>query len=426
MSFIGSMLGDSTGAGFQAQGASPQQQQTAYNQTQTGLQNQQAFINALQAQNGIGNQSSVFAQQQALANQLQNVANGTGPNPAQAQLAQATGANTANQAALMAGQRGSNANVGLLARQAAQQGAANQQQAAGQGATLQAQQSLAAMQQLQNQQASMGNLANTQVGEQQNALSNYNQTALGQQSNLLGLQQEVNSANAQIAGANVAGQQNLLGGLMGGIGAGLMLGGGVPKYADGTLQVGANPLMQQNAPQQVTPVSSQPQSSNGPSSIAARMMTGMSNAMTSGSKSPMTAGVNSLVSGIGHLFSSSTPAPTGNGPAGWEAASGLGPATSYEGWQTDSGLGYAGGGKVPALVSPGEKYLSPEDVEKVKKTGKNPMEVGKTIPGKPKVGGAKNSYANDTVLATLEEGGIVLPRSVTATPYRTQSVSQSA
>ena len=41
------------------------------------------------------------------------------------------------------------------------------------------------------------------------------------------------------------------------------------------------------------------------------------------------------------------------------------------------------------------------------------MEVGVTIGGKPKVGGAKNSYANDTVPKNLESGGIVLPRSVT-------------
>jgi hypothetical protein len=74
--------------------------------------------------------------------------------------------------------------------------------------------------------------------------------------------------------------------------------------------------------------------------------------------------------------------------------------------------GYAQGGKVPAMVSPGEKYLPPDSVEQVKKGG-NPMSLGRTIPGKPKVSGAKDSYANDTVPATLEEGGIVLPRSVT-------------
>jgi hypothetical protein len=73
---------------------------------------------------------------------------------------------------------------------------------------------------------------------------------------------------------------------------------------------------------------------------------------------------------------------------------------------------YANGGEVPALVSPGEKYLSPEAVAKVK-SGANPMSVGETIPGKPKIAGTKNSYANDTIPKTLEEGGIVLPRSIT-------------
>ncbi len=43
----------------------------------------------------------------------------------------------------------------------------------------------------------------------------------------------------------------------------------------------------------------------------------------------------------------------------------------------------------------------------------NPIKDGKLVPGTPKVKGAKNSYANDTVKATLEEGGIVIPRSIT-------------
>ena len=72
----------------------------------------------------------------------------------------------------------------------------------------------------------------------------------------------------------------------------------------------------------------------------------------------------------------------------------------------------AKGGKVPALLSPGERYLPPKAVEKAEK-GANPMKLGKKVPGTPKVKGAKNSYANDTVKATLDEGGIVLPRSVT-------------
>jgi hypothetical protein len=72
----------------------------------------------------------------------------------------------------------------------------------------------------------------------------------------------------------------------------------------------------------------------------------------------------------------------------------------------------AQGGQVPALVSPGEIRLRPNQAAAVAK-GANPAKVGEKIPGKPKVGGAKNSYANDTVKKTLAEGDIILPRSVT-------------
>lgn len=222
--------GNKSNASFQAatpslmQPVSQQQVDTAYGQTQSGIQQQQAFLDALAAQQGIQNQSNVFQQQQALANQLQGVAAGTGPNPAQAALNQATGQNIAAQAALMAGQRGAGSNVGLLARQAAQQGAGIQQQAAGQGATMQAQQQLAAMQALQQQQQAMAGLSSTQVGQQQAALQGYNQFAQGQQGNLLsalggynqaqvGATGSANSANAQIAGINAQNQASLLRGL---------------------------------------------------------------------------------------------------------------------------------------------------------------------------------------------------------------------
>jgi len=78
-----------------------------------------------------------------------------------------------------------------------------------------------------------------------------------------------------------------------------------------------------------------------------------------------------------------------------------------------STMNAAKGGKVPAMVSPGEVYLSPEKAKAAKAGKINPMKAGETIPGKPKVGGAKNDYANDTVPKDLEEGGLVLPRSVT-------------
>lgn len=69
--------------------------------------------------------------------------------------------------------------------------------------------------------------------------------------------------------------------------------------------------------------------------------------------------------------------------------------------------------KVKALVSPGERYLSPQAVKEVASGKKSPMSAGTKIPGKAVVSGAKNSYANDTVPKTLAEGGIVIPRSIT-------------
>jgi hypothetical protein len=86
---------------------------------------------------------------------------------------------------------------------------------------------------------------------------------------------------------------------------------------------------------------------------------------------------------------------------------------------SDAGSGgvvAAKGGRVPALVSPGEIYLSPKAVQQVR-NGADPMHVGEKIPGKPKVGGAKNSYANDIVSKDLQAGGIVVPRSETKSKH---------
>lgn len=236
------------------------------------LSQQQAQNNALAAANGIGTQNAaisglqgVAGQQQGLAQQYQNIAQGRGPNPAQAMLNQQTGQNVANQAALMAGQRGAGANVGLLARQSAQQGAATQQQAVGQGASLQAQQSLNALagigaqQQAQaaTQQA-IGGLGTTQAGMQQagntaqaaqanqiagqqiagtQAVTQANLANTGQLQGALGAQNQatvssqgsVNSANAALASKQMEAQQKVLGGAGQGLGSimGLAQGGEV-------------------------------------------------------------------------------------------------------------------------------------------------------------------------------------------------------
>jgi hypothetical protein len=70
----------------------------------------------------------------------------------------------------------------------------------------------------------------------------------------------------------------------------------------------------------------------------------------------------------------------------------------------------ATGGKVDAMVSPGEVYL-PKDEAKAAAAGKvDALKAGHKIPGKALVKG--DSLKNDIVPAKLEEGGCVIPRSI--------------
>lgn len=475
------------------QPANTDQANQLYGQTQQGLTNQQNFLNALQAQNGVQNQSNVF-------NQQQGVANGTGPNPAQNMLNQSTGANVANQAALMAGQRGSGANAGLIARQAAQQGANTQQQSAGQAATMQSQQQLGALNQL-------GSLATNQVQQNQNAVAGYNQAAQGAQQNTLGaigaqnnanvgMQSNLNNVSGQLNTA-ISGQQGaLIGNLAGGLGAGLatMLadGGEVEDpslasdtdtnrdfpanaetdntptmdsidaqrdaYAIPTPGVPAQTLDQTKAalsaaiPGTAGISNGAVKNAPGPQSSVGRHFMQQQDAskpqesklgagMSGGTPgaSQLGAGGNALGSlagkGLGQaaswifggglssaLSSGSTAMAGGFGDAVGAVGTGIGTAAPVVGADAASAAPYAAavaakGGRasqpVKAMLSPGEKYLTPQAADKVAKGKADPMKSGKTVPGKPKVKGAKDSYANDTVPANLEEGGIVLPRSVT-------------
>lgn len=228
MSFIGSLLGAGQGSDWNTQNEDYNRQitnpvtmdqiGTAYDTSQNALAQQQSFLQALQAQNGIGNQNASY---QAYA----GLANGTGPNPALAQLNQTTAANVSNQAALMAGQRGTSQNSGLLARQAAMSGQNIQQQAVGQAATMAAQQQLSGI-------AGMAGIANTQVANQAGATTGLNQAAQSEQQNLLNAQGTTNNAIANQAGSqnaananiqvqNSKAQQGLFGGLLGGSGAAL-------------------------------------------------------------------------------------------------------------------------------------------------------------------------------------------------------------
>lgn len=349
-------LGGSGSSEFQSS-VTPAQLTQGYNNTQTGLQQQQDLLKALQAQNGIANQSSVFGQQQDLANTLNTQAQGGGPNPALAQLNQQTGNNVANQAALLAGQRGAGANVGLAARQIGQQGAGIQQQAVGQEATLQAQQQLAAQQQLQAQQAQMANLASTQVGQQQGSTNAYQQGAQNQYGSMIG-------GNAQDNTARIAnqGQENgILGGLLGGVSSALP----------------------------------------------------------------------GAIKGLGGLFGGAGGATA---MAGGEAAGGAGLDAALmfasNGGEIEPHLQamrsiyhphLAQGGKVPVMVSPGEKYLPPKEAKAVAKGKEDPMKAGKTFGGKAAVKG--DSPKNDTVKTELETGGVVIPRSVMQSPNPSQAAA---
>ncbi len=98
---------------------------------------------------------------------------------------------------------------------------------------------------------------------------------------------------------------------------------------------------------------------------------------------------------------------TGFGGQALNQQTGLQPSTSFFDKK------FAEGGKVPVLLSPGERVLSPDKAKAAAKGQANPMAEGKKVPGKPKVAGAKNDYANDTHKDALEPGSIVIPRSVT-------------
>lgn len=213
-----------TNNGFQAQsanlipGTNTQQLDDSYKAAQGAIGQQQGVANTLTP--GI---SQGAGSENTLTNMLTNQANGVGPNPAQAALNENTGRNIQQQAALAAGQRGAGANAGLIATQAAQQGANTQQQAVGQSATLQAEQQLGAENNLQNlaaNQIAQGSSAvqgvnNAQQNEQniiQNANTAFNNAQVAQESNL-------NNVNSNTAIANQNTNAGILGGLFKGAGA---------------------------------------------------------------------------------------------------------------------------------------------------------------------------------------------------------------
>jgi hypothetical protein len=489
--------------------------------------------NAINAQVGLANTltpqaSNAAANQNAVAQQELNMTQGAGPNPAQNQLAQATGTNVANQAALMAGQRGASGNVGLAARNIGQQGASTQQQAAGQAATLQAQQQIAAQQNL-------ANLANQQIGQTQGATTALNTAQQNEQNilqnantaannNAVGMQSNINDVNAQankgILGGITSGLSSLAGGLK------LAKGGevhpvhgkhkldfvhkmaqmglkhydaGTPDgpisdsdpsgiesfqegfrkathYADGG-QISGNPLIGAiaNSPQAIAtvPQYNQVQAVGGPNieqtpsdsgpSLADQMKSGFkagqdwktnklnkqestntsgqeananqptpenpvlsqqtmpqSNGLTPNPAGPASNDPNVNMAVQGSIDPNETNQTIAQGDSGYHAKGGeiwnLHPSQHAQYAATHFANYFSAGGEskeVEAMVSPGERYWEPEEVEQIKH-GADPSKLGRIFPGKDKVPG-KDSLKNDIVPTKLREGGIVNPLHVEKT-----------
>lgn len=422
------------------------------------LDAQNNLLAALQGQNGIGMQSNVANQQQGLANQLQSangvgtqqgaiqglqnaagmygqIAQGQGPNPAQAMLNQQTGQNIAAQSALMAGQRGAGANAGLMARQAGQQGGNLQQQAVGQGASMQAQQALNALQgyagtqqaiggmgagltgQLQGQQGAMGNMANQIAGQQiaqtnnntaaaQNNLGQWQQSVANQNNANIANQANVNNIGSQMA--NTRANQSILSPIVGGIlssggqgAAGGAHGGEVIKMA------GGGPVIPQIASPYATMAIQGPQSSfgqylqggsqqsNGETPLTAQQGNYSGNKSLEKGAQKAAGKISKYLgdSGNGLADFSGNEASTGaeslaggdaaEADAGADAAAETATASEGGGLAADAALAAQAGGKIKAK-SPAQKAVKSGD-----------------------------SYSNDKIPARLSEGEIVLPRSIT-------------
>lgn len=441
-------------------GTSVGQLNTAYGGAQNALTNQNNLATTLQpqAQTAVNNQNAV-------ANQELGIVNGTGPNPALAQLAQTTGQNVNAQAALQAGQRGASGNVGLMARQIGQQGAATQEAGVGQAATLSAQNQIAAGQNL-------AGLSNNQVAQAGSAITGQN-TAQQNEQNILqgantaannaavGMQSNINNVNAATAAGNQSQANNILGDV--GSAASSIFGslahGGMVKEdhvklaemnaaalkhgranfdAGGPVSFGGQYSAVQQpgavniaAPMAMPAVTDKYGGDAASTAIkayndaAAQKATNdqVKNSLSELNNTPQLQQPVVGDSAIADLTGQSS--MLGDQSLGSVAPSaelqmpGMGSGSGFarggqicEGPHGHVAAFLAQGGSVPAMVSPGERYLSPEEVRQVIHEGKNPLKLGKKIPGKPKVKG--DSLKNDVVPATLEEGGVVLPRHITS------------
>lgn len=436
-------------------GTNTAQLNDAYTNAQTGLNNQAGIVTALQPQVPLAVQN-----QNALAEQELNTINGVGPNPALNQLNETTGKNIAATTSAMAGVRGASVNPALIAREAAQQGAQTQQQAVGQGATLTAQQQIAA-------RDALTNLSNNQISQTGQAVTNQNTANQNEQTILqgantaannaaVGMQSNINNVNAATAAGNQNMQGKVLGGIASGVSSltgGLFEEGGVvgedgdtdPEHlkiaemnahsmnhvkklkmaAGGAVpNLGASNYMQQG--QQVGPsiqaTSALPANENDFAADVNKLKKKPEAPTTTGEAQPWDLG-GGLAGSPSDVMDNGSPLSPGGemglDGGGLEFAAHGGMMKNYCAGPHDSHVAnFLHGGKVEAMVSPGEIYLSPEQVTQVIHEDADPAKVGMKIKGRAKVKG--DSLQNDTVPMDLEAGGVVVDRKNMSTKEKRQ------
>jgi hypothetical protein len=208
---------------YQAQSGLQQGQlEQTYKQKQDALQQIMNFVAATQP-----GSAQALASQQALNQQLTAMGQGQGPSPATALLQQQAGDIAAQQASMMAGQRGASQNVGLVGRQAAQAGMQAQQRAGSQAAILRQQEQLSALDQLRQ-------LSGQQVEQQRLGAGQAGQATLQDQQQALQAQAQQEQMRTEMSKQQQQQKGNLLGGLIGGVGS-VLTGGLLPGIASAGL-----------------------------------------------------------------------------------------------------------------------------------------------------------------------------------------------
>lgn len=366
-----------------------------------------AASNSLAGYNGFQKNQD---QQQGLFGNLQSVANGNGPNPAQNMLNQATGANVANQAALMASQRGAGANAGLLARQAAMAGSGTQQQAAGQAATLQSQQQLNA---LNAQSGVLGQMGNQNIAEQ-GANNSLFGAATGaqntQDANTISNYGNAQGLNQKTAQNNADATNKTLGGLTNGIGAIAALfahGGQVPSHFQHM-----HALYHADNPKLAT-VPEKYRFANGgavPNPTSTATNTGTSTATSTALSVDQR---KTKAQKLNDIMDPNSTASVGYADGGDVLAPDFkGVQRRIGNWATEGQTDLQMKAAKSVAQNGGESQMLPPDMKST--TAVSDYRSGGSVSGMAKVAG--DSLKNDTQPAMLSPKEIVLPRSITMAP----------